>query len=153
FTRAVKDFAASTKLGGVPISQVTDIGAIILKHGVWPYLRDGLKPFIQSMNGYLEGENAEAFKRNAADAHLSLQHMDNGYSAKYYDNGSVGDVPIATHLESGLEKIGHLSGNFFGTNFIENANQRIVAGIMQSKIMRHMYEFQNGTLSKNDEIA
>jgi hypothetical protein len=153
FTRAVKNFAASTKLGGVPISQVTDIGAIILKHGVWPYLRDGLKPFIQSMNGYLDGEHTEAFKRNAADAHLSLQHMDNGYSAKYYDNGSVGDVPIATHLESGLEKVGHLSGNFFGTNFIENANQRIVAGIMQSKIMRHMYEFQNGTLSKNDEIA
>lgn len=152
-TRAIKNFAASTKLGGVPISQVTDIGAIILKHGVWPYLRDGLTPFLKSMNGYLDGEHAEAFKRNAADAHLALQHLDNGYSAKYYDNGSVGDVPIATHLESGLEKIGHLSGNFFGTNFIENGNQRIVAGIMQSKIMRHMYEFQNGTLSKTDEIA
>lgn len=152
-TRALKNFAASTKLGGVPISQVTDIGAIILKHGVWPYLRDGLSPFLKTMNGYLDGEHAETFKRNAADAHLSLQHLDNGYSAKYFDNGSVGDVPIATHLESGLEKIGHLSGNFFGTNFIDNANQRIVAGIMQSKIMRHMYEFQNGTLSKNDEIA
>lgn len=152
-TRAIKNFAASTKLGGVPISQVTDIGAIILKHGVWPYLRDGLTPFLKTMNGYLEGEHAESFKRNAADAHLALQHLDNGYSAKYYDNGSVGDVPIATHLESGLEKIGHLSGNFFGTNFIENGNQRIVSSIMQSKIMRHMYEFQNGTLSKNDEIA
>jgi len=152
-TRAIKNFAASTKLGGVPISQVTDIGAIILKHGVWPYMRDGLKPFIQTLNGYLDGDLSEAMKRNSADAHLSLQHLDNGYSAKYYDNGSVGDVPIATHLESALEKVGHLSGNFFGTNFIENANQRIVAGIMQSKIMRHMYEFRNGTLSKNDEIA
>lgn len=152
-TRAIKSFAASTKLGGVPISQVTDIGAIILKHGVWPYLRDGLTPFLKSLNGYLDGEHSEAFRRNAADAHLSLQHMDNGYSAKYYDNGSVGDVPIATHLESGLEKISHLSGNFFGTNYIENANQMVVSGIMQSKIMRHMYEFQNGTLSKTDEIA
>lgn len=152
-TRAIKNFAASTKLGGVPISQVTDIGAIILKHGVWPYLRDGLTPFLKTLNGKLDGTESEAFRHNAADAHLALQHLDNGYSAKYYDNGSVGDVPIATHLESGLEKVGHLSGNFFGTNFIENANQRIVASIMQSKIMRHMYEFQKGTLSKNDEIA
>lgn len=153
FTRAIKNFAASTKLGGVPISQVADIGAIILKHGIWPYLRDGLRPFIKTLNGYMDGEEKEAFMRNAADAHLSMQHLENGYSAKYYDSGSVGDVPIATHLESALEKVGHLSGNFFGTNFIENAHQRIVAGIMQSKIMRHMYDFRNGTLSKKDEIA
>jgi len=153
FTRAVKNFAASTKLGGVPISQVADIGAIILKHGVWPYLREGLLPFIKTLNGYVDSELSEAQRRNSADAHLSLQHLDNGYSAKYYDAGSVGDVPIATHLESALEKVGHLSGNFFGTNFIDNANQRIVAGIMQSKIMRHMYEFRDGTLSKNDELA
>ncbi len=152
-TRAIKNFAASTKLGGVPIAQVTDIGAIILKHGMWPYLRDGLKPMIQSLNGYVSGEHAEVFKRNSADALLSLQHMESGYGARYSDNLSVGDVPIATHIESALEKIGHLSGNFFGTNFIDNANQRVVSGIMQSRIMRHMYEFQNGTLSKTDEIA
>lgn len=153
FTRALKNFAASTKLGGVPISQVADIGAIILKHGVWPYLREGILPFIKTLNGYVDSELSEVQRRNSADALLSLQHIDNGYSAKYYDNGSIGDVPIATHLESALEKIGHLSGNFFGTNFIDNANQRIVSGIMQSKIMRHMYEFKNGNLSKTDEIG
>lgn len=152
-TRAIKNFAAATKLGGVPISQVTDIGAIVLKHGMWPYLRDGLKPLIQSLNGYVGGEHAEVFKRNSADALLSLQHMESGYGARYSDNLSVGDVPIATHLESALEKVGHLSGNFFGTNFIDNANQRVVSGIMQSKIMRHMYEFKQGTLSKTDEMG
>jgi hypothetical protein len=152
-TRAIKNFAASTKLGGVPIAQVTDIGAIILKHGMWPYLRDGLKPMIQTLNGYVGGEHADVFKRNSADALLSLQHMESGYGARYSDNLSVGDVPIATHLESALEKVGHLSGNFFGTNFIDNANQRVVSGIMQSKIMRHMYEFKEGTLSKTDEMG
>jgi len=152
-TRAIKNFAASTKLGGVPITQVTDIGAIILKHGLWPYLRDGLKPMIQTLNGYVDSELSEIQKRNSADALLSLQHMESGYGTRYSDNLSVGDVPIATHLESALEKVGHLSGNFFGTNFIDNANQRVVAGIMQSRIMRHMYEFKAGTLSKTDEIA
>lgn len=152
-TRAIKNFAASTKLGGVPITQVTDIGAIILKHGMWPYLRDGLKPMIQTLNGYVDSELAEVSRRNSADALLSLQHMESGYGARYSDNLSVGDVPIATHLESALEKVGHQSGNFFGTNFIDNANQRVVAGIMQSKIMRHMYEFKNGTLSKTDEMG
>lgn len=153
FTRAVKNFAASTKLGGVPISQVGDLGAIVLKHGMWPYLRDGLKPMIQTLNGYVGGEHSEVFKRNSADALLSLQHMESGYGARYTDNLSVGEVPIATHLESSLEKVGHLSGNFFGTNFIDNANQRAVSGIMQSKIMRHMYEFKEGTLSKTDEMG
>ncbi len=152
-TRAIKNFAASTKLGGVPISQVGDIGAIILKHGMWPYLRDGLKPMIQTLNGYVKSELSEVQRRNSADALLSLQHMESGYGTRYSDNLSVGDVPIATHLESVLEKVGHQSGNFFGTNFIDNANQRVVSGIMQSKIMRHMYEFQNGTLSKTDEMG
>lgn len=152
-TRAIKNFAAATKLGAVPITQVTDIGAIILKHGMWPYLRDGLKPMIQTLNGYVDSELSEVSRRNSADALLSLQHMESGYGTRYSDNLSVGEVPIATHLESALEKVGHLSGNFFGTNFIDNANQRVVAGIMQSRIMRHMYEFQNGTLSKTDEIA
>src|SRR6185503_9872201 len=152
-TRAIKNFAASTKLGGVPIAQITDTGAIVLKHGLWPYLRDGLKPMIQTLNGLVKSDLAEIQRRNSADALMSLQHMENGYSTRYSDNLSVGDVPIATHLESALEKVGHLSGNFFGTNFIENANQRVVAGIMQSKIMRHMYEFQNGTLSKTDELG
>jgi hypothetical protein len=152
-TRAIKNFAASTKLGGVPISQVTDLGAIVLKHGLWPYLRDGLKPMVETLNGYIDSEKSELFKRNSADALLSLQHMESGYGSRYSDNISVGDVPIATHLESGLEKIGHVSGNFFGTNYIDNANQRAVSGIMQSRIMRNMYEFKAGTLSKTDEIA
>lgn len=152
-TRALKNFAAATKLGGVPITQVTDIGAIILKHGMWPYLRDGLKPMIQTLNGKLGTELSEVYRLNSADALLSLQHMESGYGARYSDNLSVGDVPIATHLESALEKVGHLSGNFFGTNFIDNANQRAVAGIMQSRIIRHMYEFQNGTLSETNKIA
>lgn len=152
-TRAIKNYAAATKLGGVPISQVTDIGAIILKHGVWPYLRDGLKPMIQTLNGYVKSDLSEVSRRNSADALLSLQHLESGYGARYSDNLSVGDVPIATHLESAVEKVGHLSGNFFGTNFIDNANQRVVAGIMQSKIMRHMYDYQNGTLSKTDEMG
>jgi hypothetical protein len=152
-TRALKNFAAATKLGGVPISQVTDIGAIILKHGMWPYLRDGLKPMIQTLNGYVGGEHAEVYRRNSADALLSLQHMENGYGARYSDSLSVGDVPIANQLESAIEKVGHLSGNFFGTNFIDNANQYVVSGIMQSKIMRHMYEFKEGTLSKTDEMG
>lgn len=152
-SRALKNFAAATKLGAVPITQVTDIGAIILKHGLWNYLRDGLKPMIHTLNGYVGGEHGEIFKRNSADALLSLQHMESGYGARYSDNLAVGDVPIATHLESALEKVGHLSGNFFGTNFIDNGNQRVVAGIMQSKIMRHMYEYREGTLSKTDEMG
>lgn len=152
-SRAIKNYAAATKLSGVPIAQVTDQGAIVLKHSLWPYLRDGLKPMIQTLNGYVGGEHAEVHKRNAADALLSLQHMEAGYSSRYSDNLSVGDVPIATHLESALEKVAHLSGNFYGTNFIENANQRIVAGIMQSKIMRNMQEYLDGTLSKTDETG
>lgn len=152
-TRAIKNFAASTRLGGVPISQITDIGAIILKHGMWNYLRDGLKPFIETLNGYVDSPQSEAFKLHASDALLSMQHVEAGYSSHYSDNFSVGDVPIARPLESALEKVGHLSGNFFGTNFIDNANQRIVASIMQSKIMRHMYDFREGKLSKTDEIG
>src|SRR5690606_10968354 len=72
---------------------------------------------------------------------------------KFFDSGSVGEVPIATHLESALDNIAHLSGNFYGTNFIENANQRIVANIMQSQIMEDMYNFKAGNLSKKRHEA
>lgn len=148
--RALKNFAAATKLGGVPIAQLTDLGAIILKQGMWPFLRDGLKPMLE---GLWDKNISEARKRNAADAHLAYQHVSHGYSQKFYDSGSVGEVPIATHLENALDNIAHLSGNFFGTNAIENLNQRLTASIMQSKIMRHMYEYMEGTLSERDKTA
>ena len=150
--RALKNYAAATKLGGVPIALLTDTGAIILKHGIWPYFRSGLKPMIETLNGYLDTELAEDLKANAANAHLSLQHLDHGYSQKYTNAASVGDIPIGTHLESGLQKFAHLSGNFYGTNFVENYHQRQVATIMQSEIMQHLYSYKAGKLTKTNEL-
>lgn len=145
--RALKNFAVSTKLGGVPVSQLNDIAGIILKHGVWDYIRHGLKPMIEAL---FNKELNEARKRNAAHAHLSLQNIHGAYSAKHYDGAMDQDIPIGLQLESGLEKVANLSGNFFGTNLVDNINQRMVSGIMQSKIMENMHEYLEGALSEND---
>ena len=145
--RNLKNFAVATKLGSTIISQLNDVSAVILKHGLWNYVRDGLFPVFKSIGN---SELTEARMRNAADAALSIQHVHSGYATKYSESNAVGDVPVATHLESAIKGLANLSGNFFGINRMDNANQRVTAGIMQAKIMRHMFSFKDGTLGEKD---
>ncbi len=150
FQRASLLLAVSTKLGGVPLTMAADTMGITFKHGIWPSIRDGVMPMLKTFNGKLKTAQAEEYKEIAAHANLALNHENSAYSSRYANQDAMPYFPTSSRYMGALEKIAHKSGNFFGTNYVENWLQRITASTIQSKIMASMIKHQKGTLSKKD---
>lgn len=149
-----KNLVAGTKLGAVPIYQLSDAAGIIMKQGLLPFLSMGLKPLLQSMNGAIKGPNAEAWIENAAHALVGLNGVQNGYAQKFFNSLSMSEPPVGGAFGGALEKIStgsknfaQWSGNFFGINAIANVNERIAAGAFQSEVMNAAFAFKKGTLT------
>lgn len=149
---ALRNLAAITKLGGVPIAQLTDLGAIVLKQNVYPFMMQGLRPMLKTMNGRIGGRDSEVLKKNAAHAHVAIQTLQSGYHSKFIEGDMMSTAPLAGRIGSSLDNLAHMSGNFFGTNFIENANQTMVANITQSKIIAALHDFKSGKITKDQHI-
>jgi len=153
FSRGVRSVAVVKLLGSVPIAQLTDMFANILKHGPWATMVDGFIPMLRSANGMMKGEHAALYKANASQLGLSLEHLIGGYEAKLYGTDAANYVALGGATGAvlkGTDKLAQLSGNAFGTNYIENFNQRLTANIVQGKIMRSMFKYKKGTLSKKE---
>jgi len=149
-SRDIRNLAASTKLGFVPLTQIADTMANVFKHGIWRFIRDGFAPSLRSLNGQLRGKNAENVRRTASEANLTLEHFRGGMVRKFYGYDSYGELAPQNKLSAGLQSAANFSGNLSGMNYIENFNQRLSAGIVDSKIMELMHKFQNGTLSTRE---
>ncbi len=146
-TQSFKNHAAATLLGGVPLSQITDLGAIVFKHGLFPFMMEGLLPALKTLNGKMKGKDAEAIRENASHALVAIQNIASGAQDKFI-NDAMTDVPMYGRIGSFLDTAAHVSGNIYGTNHIENLNQTIVANMTQSKIMKAAFDVKNGTASE-----
>lgn len=150
----MKNLVAGLKLGAVPIYQITDAAAIVMKQGLMPFLSLGLKPLLLSMNGYLKGPHAEAWIENASHALVGLNTAQNGYAQKFFNGLSMSEPPVGGAFGGALEKVStgtknfaQWSGNFFGINALANLNERIAASAFQSEVMHAAFSFKNGTIT------
>lgn len=148
--RDIRNLAASTKLGFVPLTQISDMMGNTFKHGIWRFIRDGFAPMLKTLNGQLGTKNAEHVRRKASEANLSIEHFRGSMVRKFYGYDSYGELAPTNKLSAGLQKAAHFSGNLSGMNTIENLNQRLSAGIADSNIMELMDKFLNGKLSKRE---
>ena len=149
-SRMIMAYTAAIRLGFVPFTMISDLSANILQHGLWPFIRDGMVPAIESLGGLLKTKDSEALRKAAPHVNLALQDMLMGYADKNYGTLATPYVNMGNRLATGLENIAHLSSNLTGTTYFENGLQHITAGIMQSKIIASMFEYKAGTLSKKD---
>lgn len=149
-SRMIMAYTAAIRLGFVPYTMITDLSANILQHGLWPFIRDGLVPAIESLGGILKTKDSAALRKAAPHVNLALQDVLMGYADKNYGTMATPYINLGSRLANGLEGVAHLSSNVTGTTYFENGLQHITAGIMQSKIMEAMFEFKAGTLSKKD---
>jgi hypothetical protein len=147
---AIRNLTVATRLGNVPLTQITDLMAVQLKHGVWPFLRDGLRPAFTTINGKINTAEGEALRENASHALVAMQHVMSGHMDKMWANASITEIPITGPIQSGLSKMAHISGNVYGTNYVDNAMHRITANIMQSKVMNMMFKYKAGKLSRKE---
>ena len=149
--QTLRNLAAATMLGGVPITQLTDLGAIVLKQGLLPFFMQGLAPQFKSINGLLKTKQSQAIRENAAHAHVALQHVSAGYSNKFLNADSMSDIPAYGRIGSAIDRLAHVSGNLYGTNYIENLNQTITANIFQSRVMKAAFDFKDGKLKAREK--
>lgn len=146
----IRNLAASTKLGFVPLTQLSDMMGNTFKHGIWRFIRDGFAPTLATLNGKLKTKGAENFRRVASEANLSLEHFRGSMVKKFYGYDSFGELQPRNRMSAFLQKAAHFSGNLSGMNYIENFNQALTANIADSKIMEMMNKYLKGSLSKSE---
>lgn len=152
----LKNVTSAALMGGVVTYQLQEIGASMMKHGIVNTLSAGLKPMIQSFFELLtkeKGERLELAKNNAAHAGLAVNTALNGLAMKWYNPGVLDQPPgnaALSMMVTGSNKLAHYSMNFFGVNWIANLNERLAASTFQSRAMKAMHDFKNGTISKSE---
>lgn len=146
----IRNLAASTKLGFVPLTQLSDLAGNTFKHGIWRFIRDGFAPTLATLNGKLGTKGAENFRRVASEANLALEHFRGSMVKKFYGYDSFGELQPRNRLSAFLQKAAHFSGNLSGMNYIENFNQALAANIADSKIISLVEKYLKGSLSKRE---
>ena len=150
YSRMANLYAVATKLGFLAFTMSTDLMATVFKFGFWPSIRDGLFPMMKTLGSMANTKEALAIRENAAHAHLAQNHINHAVSDKNWTGTSQTYEPVQGKLTTGLETLAHYSNNFSLANYVENHNQRFVAQVIQSKVMKAMMDFQKGELSKSD---
>lgn len=148
---AIMSITAWANLPFVPLTQINDLSAIALQHGLIPFIRDGLYPTIESLNGILKTADSEALRKAAPSVHLALQDVQMGYADRNWGSLTNPYLNLGRTVNT-LEKIAHLSANFTGTNYIDNMLQRITGSVVQSELMRILHAWKAGTMSKRDSL-
>ena len=151
WTSSIKNLVASAKLGAVPIYQIAELGAIIMKQGIMPFLATGLRPMIKTLGGTLKGVEQEERRQNAASAHLALWTVRNGYADKLINSGRQSynrSSSVSEKIGVASDNIAHMSSNLFGINYIANMNETTAANIFQSDVMIAAFSHKAGTLTQ-----
>lgn len=152
FSKAARDFTVSTRLGAVPLTMVSDIGGVLLNNSIIEVIRDGFLPFARTFNGMIKSKEGLRYRENAAHLFIATEHLGNAYADKAWNSSTMADVSVGGKVANTLDRIAHLSGNLFGTNYLDNFLQRMTANITQSKIMNYMVKFKNGTISDKERL-
>lgn len=155
--KTLKNYSVVKHLGSVPLLMMSDLFGVVLKQGVWDFFTAGLIPAISSLNGAIKSKNGIHFRENSADVGVALNHVQHGYLTKFQNNESMNYVPTQGYSGRAYnfsQNLAHMSGNMYGTNYIENFIERVAAGTAQSRIMRLMKKYQSGSkLSKSEDLS
>lgn len=147
----IRNLAASTRLGFVPLTQISDMMGNIFKHGIWRFIRDGFLPSATTLNGFSRTKNAQDFRKVASEANLAIEHFRAGMVKKFYGYDAFSDIAPANRFSAFLQKAANFSGNLSLSNQLENINQKMTASIVQSKILGLMDKYLKGTISKSEK--
>ncbi|MDX2368816.1 MAG: hypothetical protein QNK36_10490 [Colwellia sp.] len=150
-TSILRNFAVTTMLGNVPLTQIADLGGLILKNGIWRFIRDGLEPLLRSAASGFKGEHAESRRMNAAHVHLATEHINSTNLNKNFNPLVAQDDSRLSKAAAGMEKLAGISGNVFGTTYVDNALQTMSATMTQAKVMEWMYKHIKGELRTADK--
>ena len=151
FTSILRNFAVSIKLGAVPLTQISDMMAIPMKHGIWPTIKHGLMPMLRNIKNLIASGKGEKYVKYAPHAHLGLNQTLMAHQERTWAGSAQPYTPMYGKLVNGMESLAHMSQNFAGTNQVDNVLQETIAGIYQSEVMEWMHDFKAGKLKPRDK--
>ena len=152
YARLARNFAVATKLGAVPLTMVTDLSAIGMKHSYWPTIRDGIMPALHNVANLMKKGEATNYEKNANFALVGLTNNISATADRNWSGLAQPYTPLAGKLATGMESMAHISNTMAGTIALDNAFQRITASIYDSKIVRGMQDYLDGKLTEKDKL-
>lgn len=149
--RTWMSLTAAANLHNLPAMQLTDLGFGAFQHGIWPYVRDGIYPIVESLGGILKTKDAEALREMAPHVNLGYQDMLNNYADRNWSSELQPYMNMGK-IVSGIEKYAHFSALTDLSPYIDNGIQRAHGSVIQSRFMELLQRQLDGTLSKKDSL-
>lgn len=151
FRRSLMSLTAASSLHNLPATQITDIGWAGFQHGIWPFIRDGVYPIIESLGGILKTKDTEALREMASHVNLGLQDVLNNYADRNWHSELQPNLNMGK-IVGGIEKYAHFSALTDLSPYIDNGIQRMNGSIVQSRFMELLHKQVSGDLSKKDAL-
>ena len=148
----LRNLAYSTKLGALPIAQLTDITSSLLRTGFIPWLTKGVIPHLKTLNKMLKTKDAKILKESAAKSLLALNHVSSNLQNSWFHSNSMSYESKLGKLVKASEWLAHKSSNFSFANAIENINESIAERSFQSDIMKACHDYLAGKATKAQKI-
>ena len=146
FGKTVRNFTSVSMLRNVPLLQAGELGAIVFKQRLWPFITGGFIPLIRQVNSRIAREKYSA---NASHALAGMEITVNKMSSALFEPSVYESVP-GSWIEHAIEKSAKVAPAVFGTNMIANEMQKLSANITQSRVMGDLFLYSKGKLPARD---
>lgn len=149
--RTWMSLTAAVNLHNLPGMQITDFAFGGFQHGIWPFIRDGVAPIMQSLGGILKTKNAEALREMAPHINLGYQDSLNNYADRNWHSELQPHINMGK-IVNGVEKYAHFSSLTDLTPYIDNALQRTHGSVIQSRFMELLHKQIAGTIKTKESL-
>ena len=149
--RTWMSLTASANLHNLPATQITDLAWSGFQHGIWPSIRDGIYPIMESLGGILKTKDAEALREMAPHVNLGYQDMLNNYADRNW-HGELQPYINMGKITNGIEKFAHFSALADLSPYIDNGIQRAHGSVIQSRFMELLHKQVKGTLKDKESL-
>lgn len=142
--RLLRTWNYITRLGGMTVSAITDIGGIVFTHGFTRCLKDGLMPLVKSFNTYRLA--AEEVKMSGTALDMVLDSRGLALSDVFYQYGRGSKLERGTRYMSDRMSLASLMAPW-------NASLKQFAGIVtQARVLKACEAWANGKI-RSKEMA
>lgn len=149
--RTWMSLTSATNLHNLPATQITDLGFIGFQHGIWPFIRDGVYPLIDSMGSMLKTKDSEALRKMAPHIDLGLQDVGNNYANRNWHSELQPYINMG-RISGGVQKYAHFSAVTDLSPYIDNGIQHLSGSVIQSRFMELLHKELEGTLDKSESL-
>lgn len=149
--RVWMSLTSAANLHNLPATQITDLGFQGFQHGIWPSVRNGIYPIIESLGGILKTKDSEALREMAPHIHLGMQDVANNYADRNWHSELQPYINMGKIMK-GIERYAHFSALTDLSVYIDNGVQRSHGSVIQSNFMELLHKSVKGTLSEKDSL-